>query len=179
MSRVGMQPIDVPSSVKVALKGTLFTAEGPKGKVSTTIIDGISLNIDAGIIAVSRADDSRDLRSRHGLIRSLVANAVHGANEGFTKVLEIVGVGYKAEVKGRELHMALGYSHPVVYSIADGIDVEVEKNNRITIRGADKQKVGQVAAEIRSQRPPDAYKGKGIRYSGEILRLKVGKAGAA
>lgn len=178
MSRIGMQQIEVPSGVKVAVDGGIFVAEGPKGKVSQQIIDGISVEIEGAVVRVQRAGDSRQLKAYHGLMRSLMANAVEGVSRGFSRSLDVVGVGYRAEVKGRELHLALGYSHPVVFSIPEGITIEVEKNNRITVRGADRQRVGQVAAEIRRLRKPDPYKGKGIRYSDEQLRLKVGKAGA-
>lgn len=178
MSRIGKKPIPVPAGVKVQVSGTTFTAEGPKGKVSETLLNGISVVIDNGEVQVARDSDQRQARARHGLSRALLANAVQGVAEGFTKTLDVIGVGYRGEVKGQELHLALGYSHPVVYGIPKGIDVEVERNTRITVRGASRQQVGQVAAEIRRLRPPDPYKGKGIRYSDEKLRLKVGKAGA-
>lgn len=179
MSRIGLQPINVPSGVKVSVSGDQFTAEGPKGKVSERVLQGLEVDIEDQEVKVKRTAESRDLRAKHGLIRSLLANAVQGVSEGFTKNLEIIGVGYRAEVRGRELHMALGFSHPVVYPIPDGIDIDVEKNTNLTVTGADRQKVGQVAAELRALRPPDPYKGKGVRYAGERLRLKVGKAGAA
>ena len=178
MSRIGLQPISVPKGVKVSVSGDRFTAEGPKGKVSQTLVDGIRVEVADEEVQVQRAEETRDLRAKHGLMRSLLANAVQGVSEGFTKNLEIVGVGYRAEVKGRELHLALGFSHPVVYPIPQGIDVNVEKNTNVAVTGADRQKVGQVAAELRALRPPDPYKGKGVRYAGERLRLKVGKAGA-
>lgn len=178
MSRIGKQPIEVPKGTKVALADGLFVAEGPKGKVSERMLDGIAVETDDRTVRVTRAGDSRDLRSRHGLIRALLANAVEGASTGFQKELEVNGVGYRAEVQGSEIHFALGFSHPVIYPIPDGIEVEIDKNNKITIRGARRQQVGQVAAEIRSLRKPDPYKGKGIKYVGETLRRKVGKAGA-
>jgi large subunit ribosomal protein L6 len=180
MSRIGRMPVTVPGGTKVSLDGELFVAEGPKGKVSEKVITGIVVEIGDGQIDVKRTGESGDLRSKHGLMRALVANAVHGAAEGFEKVLEIKGVGYKAEVQGRAVHFALGYSHPVIYPIPEGIDIEVEpKANRVTVRGAQRQVVGQVAAEIRGLRRPDPYKGKGIKYLDEVLRRKVGKAGAA
>ena len=179
MSRVGRMPITVPAGVKVSIADGQFTADGPKGKVSERLIDGIPVEIEDGVVKVTRESDSRELRSRHGLIRALLANAVQGAAEGFTKKLEIHGVGYRAEVKGREIHFALGFSHPVVYAVPEGIEVEVDKQNRITVTGARRQQVGQVAAEIRSLRKPEPYKGKGIRYADEEIRRKVGKAGAA
>jgi large subunit ribosomal protein L6 len=177
MSRIGKKPIPVPAGVEVAVSGATFTAEGPKGKVSEALLDGVTVSVKDGEVQVARADDQRQTRAKHGLMRALLANAVVGVSEGFAKNLEVVGVGYRGEVKGRELHLALGYSHPVVYSIPKGVDVEMERN-RITVRGASRQQVGQVAAEIRRLRPPDPYKGKGIRYSDERLKLKVGKAGA-
>jgi large subunit ribosomal protein L6 len=177
MSRIGRKPITVPSGVKVNVDGGVFTAEGPKGKVSQALPAGIDVVANDNRLEVTRGNDERQTRARHGLMRALLANAVQGVSQGFSRQLDVVGVGYKGEVKGRELHLALGYSHPVVFSIPQGIDIEMEKNNRITVRGADRQQVGQVASEIRSLRSPDPYKGKGIRYSDEVLRLKVGKAG--
>ncbi len=177
MSRIGRKPIPVPSGVKVNVAGGVFTAEGPKGKVTQQLPAGISVEANDNTLQVNRGDDERGTRARHGLTRALLANAVQGAAQGWSRSLDVVGVGYKVEVKGRELHMALGYSHPVVFAIPQGIDVDLEKNNRINVRGANRQQVGQVAAEIRGLRSPDPYKGKGIRYSDEVLRLKVGKAG--
>ena len=178
MSRIGLKPIPVPDGTKVEIKDGLFTAQGPQGKVSEKVIDGISIKFEDGELNLSRADDSVDLRAKHGLNRALVANAVHGVNEGFTKELEINGVGYKAAVKGKSIVFALGYSHPVNYGIPEGIKVDIDKNNRIKIFGPDRQQVGQVAAEIRSLRKPDPYKAKGIKYVDEVIRRKVGKAGA-
>jgi large subunit ribosomal protein L6 len=179
MSRIGLMPIPVPAGTKVEIKAGVFRAEGPKGKVSQPIFEGFPVEVEAGEVKVARPGDSGPERSRHGLLRSLLANAVHGVTTGFSKQLDIIGVGYRAEVKGREVHFALGYSHPVIYPIPDGIDIEIDtRANRMTITGADRQSVGQVAAEIRSLRPPDPYKGKGIKYSDEIIRRKVGKAGS-
>jgi large subunit ribosomal protein L6 len=178
MSRIGKKPIPIPSGAQVKIEDRVFYAEGPKGKVSQALFEGYDVSVEDGIITVERPGESGPERSRHGLLRSLLANAVEGAATGFTKQLEIVGVGYRAEVKGREVHFALGYSHPVIFPIPEGIDVEVDKNNRIKVSGADRQRVGQVSAEMRSLRRPDPYKGKGIKYSDEILRRKVGKAGA-
>jgi large subunit ribosomal protein L6 len=161
--------------VKVELKDGSFNVEGPKGKLSQTVIDGVDVEIEDGEVRVQRRGESGTDRARHGLMRALLANAVTGASEGFEKKLQLVGVGYRGEVKGQELHLALGYSHPVIFAVPDGITVELDKQNVITVSGADKQQVGQVAAEVRSLRSPDPYKGKGIRYLGETLRLKVGK----
>jgi large subunit ribosomal protein L6 len=171
-------PIPVPSGTKVTLDDGVFVAEGPKGKVAQRVFDGFPVEIDDGEVRVARPGDAGTERSRHGLLRSLIANAVVGVSTGFTKQLDIVGVGYRAEVRGSDLHMALGYSHPVVFPIPEGISIEVDKNNRVTVSGADRQAVGQVAAEIRRLRKPDPYTGKGIKYSDEIIRRKVGKAGA-
>ena len=179
MSRVGKEPIPIPDGVKVSLENGLITAEGPKGRVSESLLEGIPVDVSDGVITVTRNGESRDLRSKHGLMRALIANAVRGVSEGFSKQLEIHGVGYKAQLKGTEVHLALGYSHPVVFPVPEGIEVDVEeKANRITVKGASRQQVGQVAAEIRSLRKPEPYKGKGIRYSDEMVRRKVGKAGA-
>ena len=176
MSRVGKAPIPIPSGVKVELKDGALHVEGPKGKLRQTVIDGVDLEIEDGSITVTRRGDSGPDRARHGLMRALFANAVTGASQGFEKKLQIVGVGYRGEVQGKQLNLALGYSHPVVFEIPEGISIEIDKQNVITVSGADKQQVGQVAAEIRSLRRPDPYKGKGVRYVDEVLRLKVGKA---
>jgi large subunit ribosomal protein L6 len=178
MSRVGLKPIPVPGGVKIAVDDGVFTAEGPKGTVSQDLFPGFPVSVEDGEVRVARSGDSGTERSRHGLLRSLLANAVTGVASGFAKQLDIIGVGYRAEVKERSLHLALGYSHPVVFPIPDGIEIEVDKNNRVTVTGADRQKVGQVAAEIRRLRKPDPYKGKGIKYADEVIRRKVGKAGA-
>ncbi len=178
MSRIGNQSISIPKGVKVEIEGDVFVAEGPKGQVTQPVFRECPVSIEDGTITVSRTDDSGPSRAKHGLARALYANAVNGTAEGFKKQLEVVGVGYRGDVKGREVHFALGYSHPVIFPIPDGIEIEIDKKNVITVQGADRQKVGQVAAEIRSLRPPDPYKAKGIRYSDETIRRKVGKAGA-
>ena len=179
MSRVGKEPISIPQGVKVTVEDRVFVAEGPKGKVRQFLLEGIPVEIEDGIVTVTRDDDSGDLRSKHGLMRALLANAVQGVSEGFSKQLEIHGVGYRASLKGSEIHLALGYSHPVVFKVPDGIEVQVdEKAGKIKVSGADRQLVGQVAANIRRLRKPEPYKGKGIRYSDEVVRRKVGKAGA-
>jgi large subunit ribosomal protein L6 len=178
MSRVGLRPIPVPEGIKVSVEEGVFTAEGPKGQVSQPLFPGFPVVMDDGEVRVARPGDSGMERSRHGLLRALLANAVEGVAKGFTRQLDIVGVGYRAEVKGREVQFALGYSHPVLFPIPEGIAIEVDKNNRVTVTGADRQRVGQVAAEIRRLRKPDPYKGKGIKYSDEVIRRKVGKAGA-
>lgn len=179
MSRVGKQPVPIPDGVKIGIEGGLFVAEGPKGRVQETLIEGLVVEMENGVVTVSRTQETNDLRAKHGLMRALLANAVQGVAQGFTKTLEIQGVGYRAQLKGREIHLALGYSHPVVFAVPEGIEVQVdEKAGRITVSGANRQQVGQVAADIRSLRKPEPYKGKGIRYSDEMVRRKVGKAGA-
>lgn len=178
MSRVGRQPITVPSGIDVTIEDHQLIAKGPMGSLTQPIFRECSVELTDGEIRVSRINDSGPVRAKHGLMRALIANVVLGVKEGFSKQLEVIGVGYRAEVKEREIHFALGYSHPVIFSLPEGIDVEIDKTNKMTIKGRDRQKVGQVAAEIRRLRPPDRYKGKGIRYSGEIVRLKAGKAGA-
>ncbi len=177
MSRVGRSPIPIPQGIKVKMEDRVFVAEGPKGKVSQEILPRIEVEIGDTEVLIKRLGESRDDRAKHGLMRSLVANAVAGAHEGFSKVLEINGVGYRAAVEGKTLNLALGYSHPVVFPIPEGIEIEVDKNNTMTVRGARKQQVGQVAAEIRALRKPEPYKGKGIKYADEVIRRKVGKAG--
>ena len=178
MSRIGRKPISVPNGVKTRVADGVFHAEGPKGKVAQALVPGTGVEIGDNQLNITRSNDERETRARHGLMRALVQNAVQGAAQGFTKSLDIVGVGYRAEVKGKDLNLALGYSHPVVFKIPSGIDISVEKNTRITVTGANRQQVGQVAAEIRGLRKPDPYKQKGIRYVGEVLKKKAGKAGA-
>jgi large subunit ribosomal protein L6 len=177
MSRIGKQPIPVPNGVKIEVKNGLFSAEGPKGKVTQKLDPYCPITVENGVITVSRTAEQGPARARHGLTRALLKNAVQGAAEGFVKQLEVVGVGYKADLRGREVHFALGYSHPIVFSIPAGIEIEIDKNNRITVRGADRQLVGQVSAEIHSLRPPDPYKAKGVRFANEVIRRKEGKAG--
>jgi large subunit ribosomal protein L6 len=175
MSRIGKQPVVIPPEVKVEWNPPRIRVQGPRGELSREIKPGIELTIEDNLLRVKRRDDERQTRSLHGLYRSLIKNMVDGVTAGFEKRLEVMGVGYRAEVKGRELHMLLGFSHPVAYLIPEGIEVNSEKGF-ITVRGIDKEKVGQVAAEIRSFRPPEPYKGKGIRYADELLRRKAGKA---
>lgn len=178
MSRIGRMPIPVPSGTKVEIQDGAFVAEGPRGRVTQPLFEGYPVKIEDGVVTIERTGETGPERARHGLLRALVANAVQGVSAGFTKQLDIVGVGYRAEVKGPQVQFALGYSHPVLYDIPEGIKIEIEaKANRVTVSGADRQKVGQVAAEIRGLRRPDPYKGKGIKYTNEVLRRKVGKAG--
>jgi len=178
MSRVGKKPIPVPKDVKVQVKDSQVEIQGPKGKLVTPVPPGISFAVEDGELVCRRSNDERQQRAFHGLARALAGNAIKGVTEGFRKELDIVGVGYKAAVDGNKVVLSLGYSHPVVYPIPDGIKVAVEKQTRITVSGIDRQQVGQAAAEIRGLRRPDPYKQKGIRYVGEVLKKKAGKAGA-
>lgn len=179
MSRVGRMPITIPKGVKVQIVDDVFTAEGPKGKVSQKLLAGFPVKIEDGVIRVERSSDEGPERAKHGLIRALLANAVNGAANGFSRALDIVGVGYKAEIRGEAIHFALGYSHPIVFKLPAGVKAELDaKANRLTFSSADRQMLGQVCAEIRKLRKPDPYKGKGIKYSDEVIRRKVGKAGA-
>ena len=177
MSRIGKKPIPVPKGVQVNLKDGLVEVKGPKGQLSQSLPPGVSVALEDGQIVAS-VSEAREQRKFHGLGRTLVANAVQGVSEGFKRELDIVGVGYRAEVKGRDVHFALGYSHPVVFPLPQGIDVAIEKQTHVTVTGIDKQLVGQVAANMRSLRKPDPYKQKGVRYTGEVLKKKAGKTGA-
>ena len=178
MSRIGKKPISLPKGVTVKIDAGVVEVQGPKGKLlQRTPPDIVFAQEDGTIVATLEREDA-ELGKFHGLARSLVANAVTGVTEGFKKELDIVGVGYRAELKGKEVHFALGYSHPVVFPIPTGIDVAVDKNTHITVTGADRQMVGQVAANMRRLRKPDPYKQKGVRYTGEVLKKKVGKTGA-
>ena len=176
MSRIGKLPITVPDAVKVDVAGDVVNIKGPKGSLSQTLPAGITCQIDGKELKVERKDDSRTQRALHGLTRTLIANAVIGTSEMFQRGLEIIGVGYRAEAKKDQLELALGFSHPVLFAIPEGITIKVEKQTRLTVSGIDKQQVGQVAANIRSLRPPEPYKGKGIRYAGEVVRRKAGNA---
>ena len=179
MSRIGKKPIALPKGVSVTIGTGVVEVQGPKGKLRQPTPAGILFAKDGeALVAKLERDDDAALKKFHGLARSLVANAVTGVTEGFKKELDIVGVGYRAELKGKEVHFALGYSHPVVFPVPTGIDVAVDKNTHIVVTGADRQLVGQVAANIRRLRKPDPYKQKGVRYTGEVLKKKVGKTGA-
>jgi large subunit ribosomal protein L6 len=172
-------PITIPKGVKVQVVDDVFTAEGPKGKVSQKLLAGYPVKVEDGVIRVERPGDERPERAKHGLIRALLANAVNGAANGFSRALDIVGVGYKAEIRGEAIHFALGYSHPIVFKLPAGVKAELDpKANRLTFSSADRQLLGQVCAEVRKLRKPDPYKGKGIKFSDEVIRRKVGKAGA-
>ena len=178
MSRVGKKVIPIPSNVKVKLEDGVVEVQGPKGTLKTPIPPGIHFEKEDGNLVAKRESEAKEQKALHGLVRTLVANSVTGVTQGFQKELEIVGIGYRAELRGKSVVFSLGYSHPIEYPIPSGILIAVEKQTRLTISGSDKQKVGQVAASIRSLRKPDPYKNKGIRYAGEILKKKVGKTGA-
>ncbi len=179
MSRIGKYPVPVPDGVTVTIDGQTVTVAGPKDELTKVMPDGVSISLnDDGDVSVQRPDDERRSRSRHGLVRSLIANMVIGVTEGYSKALELVGVGYRAQAQGRNLELQVGFSHPVTIEAPEGIDFEVPQPNRIVVSGADKVLVGQVAANIRKVREPEPYKGKGIRYEGERVRRKAGKAAA-
>ena len=177
MSRIGRMPIAVPAGVDVKIDGSTVTVKGPKGTLTRTVNSTIKVELDNGVINVTRPDDSKENRSLHGLNRTLIANMVKGVSEGFSKELEINGIGYRAAKQGKDLVLNIGYSHPVTMAEPDGITVEVPGPNKIVISGPDKQKVGQFAAEVRGKRAPEPYKGKGIKYVDEVIRRKEGKAG--
>lgn len=179
MSRIGKKPIEIPEKVKAQLKGGVVDVSGPIGNLHLAIPAILSVELGDKLMIVKRSNDERQTMALHGLYRSLLANMVHGAANGYRKILDIVGVGYKAEAKGKNIELALGFSHPVIFPIPEGIKVTIDKAVRITISGADKQLVGEVASRIRKIRPPEPYKGKGVRYSDEVVRKKVGKAAAA
>jgi large subunit ribosomal protein L6 len=179
MSRIGRKPVVVPTGVDVTYDGDVLAVKGPKGSIQRKIARGVSFEREGDVVSVVRANDSGPVRAAHGLMRALLANMVEGVTKGFTKELEIIGVGYKAEASGRKLVMNLGFSHPIEYPFPDGIEIVVNPKDRtkLAVQGIDKETVGQVAAELRAYRPPDSYKGKGVRYVGEHVRLKAGKSG--
>jgi len=177
MSRVGKMPITVPSGVTVDIKGESVTVKGPKGELNRSLSTEMLINLEGNTLTVTRPSESKKHRAFHGLTRSLLANMVEGVSKGFEKTLEIVGVGYRAEKVGEKLVIRIGFSHPVEVTPLPGITLSVEGNNRIKVNGINKEDVGEMAAEIKAIRPPDAYKGKGIRYAGEAIHLKPGKAG--
>jgi len=177
MSRIGRLPIPVPSGVEVTIAGPDVTVKGPKGTLALSVAEPIKIEKEDGVLTVVRPNDERESRSLHGLTRTLVSNMVVGVTQGYEKKMEISGVGYRVVAKGSDLEFALGYSHPVLVTAPDGITFTVEAPTRFSVSGIDKQKVGQVAANIRKLRKPDPYKGKGVRYAGEVVRRKVGKAG--
>jgi large subunit ribosomal protein L6 len=178
MSRIGKKPIPIPKGVTITIAPDAVEVQGPKGKLRQLLPPGIVFTQEDGTIVAKLAREEGELRKFHGLARSLVANAVAGVTDGFKKELDIVGIGYRAELKGKQVVFALGYSHPIVFDIPEGIDITIDKQTHVTVMGADRQKVGQVAANIAQMRRPDPYKQKGVRYTGEVLKKKVGKTGA-
>ena len=177
MSRIGKLPVAIPDGVDVKVEGDKLTAKGPKGEESVVFPSEIEVKVEGKEVIVNRKDDSRKARSLHGLFRTLVNNAVSGVKTPFEKKLEIVGVGYRAAMQGSAINLSLGYSHPVIVEAPKGITISVEANTKITVSGSNKQMVGDIAALIRSKRPPEVYKGKGIKYEGEYIARKAGKAG--
>lgn len=175
MSRIGKNPVQLPDGVSASLSGQIINIKGPKGELSFTLSDNVSAEIDNGSVIISPRSLSKQARQLWGMSRTMVANSIEGVTKGFRKELNITGVGYRAQLKGNDLSLALGLSHDVVFSKRDGLTVSVPAPNRIVIEGIDKQKVGQFAAEIRRMRPPEPYKGKGLRYEGEVIHRKVGK----
>lgn len=177
MSRIGRLPIDIPAGVDVKIDGQAVSVKGPKGELALTVAAPIEVKLEENQVLVTRPDDERASRSLHGLTRTLIANQIIGVTQGYSKALEIVGTGYRVAQKGGSLELALGFSHPVVVDAPAGITLTVEGNNKITVAGIDKQAVGEVAANIRKIKKPEPYKGKGIRYAGEVVRRKAGKSG--
>ena len=179
MSRIGRKPVSIPQGVKLNLDGAVVRAEGPKGKLSQPIPAGLSAKIENNQLVISRSGEDRKVRALHGLARALMANMVTGVKDGFERKLEIVGIGYRAQLQGRAIQLALGYSHPVIFPLPEGVTAEIDRQVSITLRCADKAVLGQTAAKLRALREPDPYKGKGIRYANEVVRRKVGKKAGA
>jgi len=179
MSRIGKKPVPIPEGVTVTIEGNVVRATGPLGTLTQTLPPGVTARLDGNAVHLTRQSDHRTARALHGLSRALVANMVQGVKTGFEKKLEIVGIGYRAQLQGRTIQLALGYSHPVLFPLPDGVTAEIDRQTLITIRGADKALVGQVAANLRALRKPDPYKGKGIKYVDEVIRRKVGKKAGA
>ncbi|QTX05477.1 50S ribosomal protein L6 [Agromyces archimandritae] len=177
MSRIGRLPIDIPAGVEVKLDGRAVNVKGPKGELSLTVAAPIEVKVEENQVLVTRPDDERESRSLHGLTRTLISNQIVGVTQGYSKSLEIVGTGYRVSQKGGNIEFALGFSHPVTVEAPAGITLAVEGNNKVTVSGIDKQAVGEAAANIRKIKKPEPYKGKGIRYAGEVVRRKAGKAG--
>ncbi|KQR44240.1 50S ribosomal protein L6 [Frigoribacterium sp. Leaf164] len=177
MSRIGRLPISIPAGVDVKIDGQGVTVKGPKGELSLVVKSPIEAALEEGTVVVTRPDDERESRSLHGLTRTLIANQIIGVTQGYTKGLEVVGTGYRVQAKGSNVEFALGYSHPITVEPPAGISFTVEGNNKLTVVGIDKQAVGEVAANIRKLRKPEPYKGKGVRYAGEVVRRKAGKSG--
>jgi large subunit ribosomal protein L6 len=177
MSRIGKMPISIPAGVEVKIDGNDVSVKGPKGQLALTVADPITVALEDGKVIVTRPDDERISRSLHGLTRTLISNQIIGVTEGYTKGLEIVGTGYRVTAKGSDLEFALGYSHPILVKAPAGITFTIDGNTKVTVSGIDKQAVGEVAANLRKLRKPEPYKGKGVRYAGEVVRRKAGKSG--
>jgi len=178
MSRIGRLPVQIPQGVKVHVTDDLVRVEGPRGKLARRVVPEISVAVEGNTVLITRQDDSRRARSLHGLTRMLVSNMVEGVGKGFTRVLEINGVGYRAEARGSALYLTLGYSHPIMYQLPPGVTAKVDRQVVLTLEGPDREVLGQVAAAVRELRPPEPYKGKGVKYAGERIRRKAGKAAA-
>ena len=176
MSRIGKLPVTIPNGVKIAVETSAIKLEGPKGKLQAVIPPGVQVKVEGNVVRVERDNELRKVRALHGLTRKLIANITLGVSQGFSRVLDINGVGYRAGVKGQEIHMTLGYSHPVVFPLPPGVTASVERQITITLSGADRQLLGETASKIRSLRPPEPYKGKGIKYREEFIKRKAGKA---
>jgi large subunit ribosomal protein L6 len=179
VSRIGKKPIPIPAGVKVRVEDGRVSAEGPKGALSQPVPAGLAARIADNQLVITRENDARQMRALHGLTRALAANMVTGVKDGFERRLEIVGIGYRAQLQGRNIQLALGYSHPVIFTLPDGVSAEIDKQTAITLRAADKALLGQTAARLRALRKPDPYKGKGVRFAGEVIRRKVGKKAGA
>jgi large subunit ribosomal protein L6 len=177
MSRIGQKPIQVPTGVDVKVAGTVVSVKGPLGKLDWNLVSGIGVKVENGQVVVTRPNDDRNIRALHGLVRAELNNMIHGVTKGYERNLEITGVGYKAQLQGRTMSFNVGYINPVIYAVPVGIDVKIDKQTLINVKGADKRLVGQVAANLRAIKPPDVYKQKGVRYAGEVLRKKEGKTG--
>lgn len=176
MSRIGKLPVAIPAGVKIAVEGGAVRLEGPKGKLQASVPSGVDVKVEGNLLRIERQTEDRKIRALHGLTRKLIANMTQGVSQGFTRVLDINGVGYRAEVRGQEIHMTLGYSHPVVFPLPAGVTAAVERQVIITLSSADRQVLGETAAKLRSLRPPEPYKGKGIKYREEVIKRKAGKA---
>ena len=179
MSRIGRKPIPIPAGVTVAVEGPTVRAQGPKGALRQTVPPALSVALTDNQLVVSRGSDQASVRALHGLVRSLLANMVLGVKSGFERKLEIVGIGYRAQLQGKAIQLALGYSHPIIFPLPDGVSAEIDKQTLITLRAADKAVLGQTAAKLHDLRKPDPYKGKGIKYADEVIRRKVGKKAGA
>jgi large subunit ribosomal protein L6 len=177
MSRIGKKPIEIPTGVTITINGDVVTVKGPKGELTRSFNSDIEIKVEENVINLSRPSESKEHRSIHGTTRSLLANMVEGVSKGFEKSLELIGVGYRAQKQGKKLVLSVGYSHPVEFEPEEGVEVEVPSNTKVIVKGINKERVGALAANIRQVRPPEPYKGKGIRYEGEVVRRKEGKTG--